>query len=235
LLEKGQMPREAYFFPQMFNFWNPLCYNYFCIFGARFLFGHENCPSQLRKFLIYRTFLIDVKNYNTRNWICAAKGEQMSKNARNWILGGIGLALLVLGVPLVEQVLANANAPATVGKPAAGATQEEKSTMGHPSVLQLGENYLQIIPTGNGAIGAVLYDSSFTVLGTNQNEAALTFTLPDGSKKTINIAVPDQAALTASSSGSGCCATSGTSPMPESCPRIKEAPAQKEAPAPITN
>lgn len=155
----------------------------------------------------------------------------MSKKARNWLLAGVGVTLLVLGVPLIEQMIATASASAAAEKPATCSAHESSSssTMSHPMVIAVGDNYLQVISTGNGSIGAVLYDSSFKLLGANENQASLTFSLPDGTKKTIAIAVPDAATLKAKTSGS-CCAAGGTSQMPQSCPHSTAGSSdQKEA------
>jgi len=134
------------------------------------------------------------------------KEKKMGKKTRNWIFAGIGLAVFVLGIPLAEQVIANANAPAAQS-PALCSSHEAKPAMAHPSVIPLGDNYLQIIPTGDGSIGALLYDANFMLLGANENEAALSFSLPDGVKKSVKIAIPGSAALHGSA-GDTCCATS---------------------------
>lgn len=159
----------------------------------------------------------------------------MSKKTRNWILAGIGLALFVLGVPLAEQVIATAGASENAKTPATCSQHEAGAAMGHPSVVKLGDNYIQFIAAGDASVGAVLYDSSFTMLGVNQNEATLTFALPDGVKKTVKISVPDAATLKKGASGDSCCPPSGTGPMPASCPLGAQGADQKQCPLPEKN
>jgi len=159
----------------------------------------------------------------------------MSKKTRNWLIGGLILALFVLGIPLAEQVIANASTP-EVKKPATCTAHEGAPAMGgHPSVIAVGDNYLQILPTGDGAIGALLYDSTFKLLGVNENEASLTFSMPDGTKKMVKITVPDLQKLGAKASDSGCTAPSQAGETPDSCPlRAQDACPKESAPA-LTN
>jgi hypothetical protein len=169
------------------------------------------------------------KNQRERN----VQEKHMSKKTRNWFIGGMILAVFVLGIPLAEQVIATASTP-EVKKPATCTAHEGAPAMGgHPSVVAVGDNYLQILSTGNGSIGALLYDSSFNLLGVNENEAALTFALPDGAKKTVKITVPDLEKLGTKASDSSSCTSSQAGGMPDSCPiQAQDACPKEGAPAP---
>ena len=157
----------------------------------------------------------------------------MSSKLRNWLLGGLGLAIFILGVPLAQRVVANTNATAASNEKAvenkAPACESEKA--GHPSVVQVGDQYLQIVPGKDGSVSALLYDSSYKVLGGNENETTLTFPLSSGDKKTVKITVQ---ALTcpmggeqSSGKSSDCCAAAAGGMHPESCP--KDTPAKAAA------
>jgi hypothetical protein len=72
----------------------------------------------------------------------------------------------------------------------------------------------------DGAVGALLYDSSFKMIAANENETALTFTLPGGEKKTVNITVPSASGCSMDnhSAGSGdCCAAMPAGKAHEDC------------------
>ncbi|RJP16120.1 MAG: hypothetical protein C4520_19080 [Candidatus Abyssobacteria bacterium SURF_5] len=162
---------------------------------------------------------------NETNW-----ENFMGKKTIRWLLAGIALVLFVVGVPLAQQVIATANASEPAKKQDVCSAHESKPMMSHPSVMMLGDNFVQVVPAGDSAIGVFLYDSSFNLIGGNQNEASLVFSLPDGTQKTVKIAVPDLAALQKKASGDACCATPGEHP---NCPHA--ASGEQDAAAPSQN
>ncbi len=157
----------------------------------------------------------------------------MGKKTKNWIFAGIGLAIFVLGIPLVEQVIASGGSSAPALKPASTASNkpavcqnEDSPKMAHPSVIPVGDNYLQIVPNADGSVGAVLYDSNFAFLGTNDNETNLSFSLADGAKKVVKISALSPEVLQGQATGKNCCATSATGAEPgaaKTCPVHQEA------------
>ncbi len=148
----------------------------------------------------------------------------MGSKLRNWLLGAISLAIFILGVPLAQRVVANTNASVPSSEKAVEqktpACESEKA--GHPSVIQVGDQYLQIVPGKDGSVSALLYDSSLKLLGGNENETTLTFPLPNGEKKTVKIVVqaltcPMGGEQSSGKSGDSCAAAGGA--HPESCPQ----------------
>lgn len=150
----------------------------------------------------------------------------MGSKLRNWLLGAMALAIFILGVPLAQRVVASTNAtPASSEKAVeseAPAAESEKKT-GHPSVVKVGDDYVQIVPGKDGSVSALLYDSSYRLLGGNENETTLTFPLPSGDKKIVKVtaqalACPMGGEQSSSKSGD-CCAAAAGGPHPESCPQ----------------
>ncbi len=148
----------------------------------------------------------------------------MSAKLRNWLLGGLGLAIFIVGIPLAQRVVANTNASAASGEKAVehAAASADPEKAGHPSVIQVGDQYLQIVPGKDGSVNALLYDSSYKLLTGNENEVELTFALPSGEKKTVKITTPETTCpMGAHSSGKDdCCATAPTDPHPDTCPQM---------------
>ncbi|UCD58357.1 MAG: hypothetical protein JSV16_04370 [Candidatus Hydrogenedentota bacterium] len=144
----------------------------------------------------------------------------MRIKVRNWLLGGLGIATFILGVPLLQHVFASSDAAAARAEKEHVASSMTGSESTHPQVISVGDEYLRIVPMSNGSVSAELYDSSFRLLAVNENEAALTFLLPNGEKKTVRITVPVMgcSAKEGSSGKADCCAGGAEEASHENCP-----------------
>jgi hypothetical protein len=97
-------------------------------------------------------------------------------------------------------------------------------------LVKVGDQYLRLIPMGDGSICAHLYDSQFELVAVNEKEAELMFSLPDGQKKALNITAHTVTAHTRAGctmdkqSSGGCCEAQIGSSSQSGC-------AHEEAPA----
>jgi hypothetical protein len=147
----------------------------------------------------------------------------MQKKWRNWLLAGAGIALFVLGTPLAQKVAASAGEAVAKTEKAPAAAPEGT----HSQAIRVGDRYLRILPTKDGSLGAFLYDSAFRLIAANENEAALTFALPNGEKQTIKITAPVMSSTCSMEEHSGeadCCAPSPGGVPHENCDHEHQAP-----------
>ncbi len=130
---------------------------------------------------------------------------------RNWILAAVGIAVLILGMPLIQHAFARAASVNPAGAPF--------------QALKVGDRFFRVVPTGDNSVTVELFDSEFRLIATNGNEAILTFSLPDGQEENLIISVPADTgcSMEGHSSGSGdCCPPSGPAPSEESCPHEEQ-------------
>jgi hypothetical protein len=146
----------------------------------------------------------------------------MSNRVRNSLLGIFVIVLFILGTPFVQYVVEGAASTA-------GNSEEVSQTQGAIEngeapfqVLKIGDNYFRVVPSGEQSVAVELYDSSFRLIAVNENEAALTFSLPDGDKEVLKISAPADTGCSmpghSSGEGEGDCCPSGPATSQESCP-----------------
>ena len=140
-------------------------------------------------------------------------GEERTANhtIRNWILIALGIAVLILGMPLIQHAFARATSASPTGAPF--------------QALKVGDKYFKVVPTGDKSVTVELFDSEFRFIATNENEVILSFPLPDGQEETLIISAPADTgcSMEGHSSGSGdCCPSSGPALSEEGCSHEKE-------------
>ena len=136
--------------------------------------------------------------------------ETKSHAVRNGILVAVGIALFILGMPLIQHAFARAASVRPAGAPF--------------QALKVGDKFFRVVPTGDNSVAVELFDSEFRLIATNGNEAVLTFPLPDGKEETLIVSVLAETGCSMeghSSDPDNCCASSGPAPSEESCPHEK--------------
>lgn len=144
----------------------------------------------------------------------------MQRRLRNWLLAGAGIAIFVLGTPLIQRAADSAGEAVAKTEKAPAAAPEGA----HSQAIRVGNGYLRILPTKDGSLGAFLYDSAFRLIAANENEAALTFALPNGEKQTIKITPPIMSSTCSMEEHAGdadCCAPGPNGIPHENCDHEK--------------
>lgn len=153
----------------------------------------------------------------------------MSIKTKSWLIWGLLITAFILGAPLAQYVPAGINSSEEQAGKALAELQGPGSAVSHEQAIKMGDQYLRIVPTGDQSFGLQLYDSSFKLIAVNENETTLTFTLPDGEKKTVKITVPMKGCTMEghSSGGSDCCAPGAKSATHENCEHAEEAKGER--------
>ncbi len=139
----------------------------------------------------------------------------MSSRIRNWVLGSLGIAIFILGMPLVQIVFAGADTTGVETEIASRAPEAADF-----QAVKMGDNYLRFVRSGDESLSVQLYDSHFNPIATSEDEVAITFSLPSGEKRVFAITSPtgEQCSMDSHSSGGDCCGTPAEASSPAGCP-----------------
>ena len=144
----------------------------------------------------------------------------MSKKVKNWLLGCLVTVAFILGVPAIQYVFAGTGGSATKIQKASASEHASHSTQSYNAAAKVGDQYVRILPAGEESIQVILYDPELGLMAANENETTLTFSLPDGKKKTLKVA--------ASMPSQGCSMESHSSGEDNCCPAPAENTPQEE-------
>ena len=140
----------------------------------------------------------------------------MSSRIRNWMLGSLGIAAFILGMPLVQIVLAGADTTGVETEIASRAPEAADF-----QAVKMGDSYLRFVRSGDESLSVQLYDSHFNPIATSEDEVAITFSLPSGEKRVFAITSPngEQCSMDSHSEGGGdCCPAPAEASSPAGCP-----------------